>query len=692
MRVVISVLMLSMLIAVSLAEIPQVITYQGKVSDAGGAPVADGDYTMTFSIHDAASGGTSLWSSGALTVAVNGGVFSVLLGESPQPTLSLDFSADYWVEVNIAGDVQAPRVKMGSVGYAYMASGIVPQTEVVGSSGYPTLKGSNSGAGAGLRGESDLGIGVRGETQATDSKGVYGVANATEGQTTGVYGVSQSTGGTGVVGEATATTGVNYGIRGMHVSNNGAGVLGYASGTTGVAAGVAGYSSSSTGSGVAGRATSSTGVNYGLYGSSNSTGGFGVYASANASSGTNYGVYGTTNSTDGFAGYFDGHGHFSGNVGIGTDSPDRSLSVVGYVRGANAADEAEYVEIAHEDSNAVINWNGDGRFDIRYADTTRVTVEQDGDVGIGTTTPGATLDVRGSAVFNEDGGNNDFRVEGDTRANLLFVDASLDQVGIGTALPNALLDVRGDAVFNEGGGNNDFRVEGDTDQYLFSTDAQHDRIGIGTEYPEERLDIRIAGGALRCQVHAESGEPGELTVYGVNENRNVILSSTNDYDNNGMVAVCRWDGIRMAGMQVDAAGDGIVWGDTKSFRMANPKDPGTEIWYACIEGPEAAAYLRGTARLENGRATISFPEHFQSVAIAEGMTVQLTPLSAECKGLAVTRKSIQGIDVEELWDGTGTYDFDYTVMAVRTGHEDYQVIRPVEREDAEERPGLASEL
>ncbi len=29
-----------------------------------------------------------LWSSGAVTVAVSGGVFSVLLGESPQPAIS----------------------------------------------------------------------------------------------------------------------------------------------------------------------------------------------------------------------------------------------------------------------------------------------------------------------------------------------------------------------------------------------------------------------------------------------------------------------------------------------------------------------------------------------------------------------------------------------------------------------------
>jgi hypothetical protein len=44
-------------------------------------------------------------------------------------------------------------------------------------------------------------------------------------------------------------------------------------------------------------------------------------------------------------------------------------------------------------------------------------------------------------VFNDAGADVDFRVEGDTDANLLFVDASTDRVGIGTNAPTAKLDV-----------------------------------------------------------------------------------------------------------------------------------------------------------------------------------------------------------------------------------------------------------
>jgi hypothetical protein len=46
-----------------------------------------------------------------------------------------------------------------------------------------------------------------------------------------------------------------------------------------------------------------------------------------------------------------------------------------------------------------------------------------------------------AVVVNESGANVDFRVEGDTEANLLFVDASADNVGIGTSSPSRQLEV-----------------------------------------------------------------------------------------------------------------------------------------------------------------------------------------------------------------------------------------------------------
>ena len=60
---------------------------------------------------------------------------------------------------------------------------------------------------------------------------------------------------------------------------------------------------------------------------------------------------------------------------------------------------------------------------------------------IGATTPAAgkfsTLENTGAYVHNEAGGNVDARWEGDTDANLIFLDASADNLGIGTNAPNA---------------------------------------------------------------------------------------------------------------------------------------------------------------------------------------------------------------------------------------------------------------
>lgn len=138
--------------------------------------------------------------------------------------------------------------------------------------------------------------------------------------------------------------------------------------------------------------------------------------------------------------------------------------------------------------------------------------------------------------------------------------------------------------------------------------------------------------------------------------------------------------IRDSQMRVQAVipndGIGRVNADVKNFVQPDPDNVNRNIVYACVEGPEAAAYIRGTSRLVNGRATVSLPAHFRNVAVAEGMTIQLTPLDAESKGMAVVRKSLMSFEVRELWHGTGAYEFDWEVKAVRRGFTDYQVYRP----------------
>jgi hypothetical protein len=94
-----------------------------------------------------------------------------------------------------------------------------------------------------------------------------------------------------------------------------------------------------------------------------------------------------------------------GNVGIGTDTPDEKLSVVGKIRASNDADEAEYVELNHGGSNANINWNGDGDLNFRYNNSTLATLKQSGDFNIPFT---QGYQIGGDTVLHENGGYSIF--------------------------------------------------------------------------------------------------------------------------------------------------------------------------------------------------------------------------------------------------------------------------------------------
>jgi len=80
-----------------------------------------------------------------------------------------------------------------------------------------------------------------------------------------------------------------------------------------------------------------------------------------------------------------------------------------------------------------------------YAQRDLVLCGQGGNVGIGTSSPGAKLDCRGSAVFNEDGADADFRIESDGNTHAFFLDAGADStrglIGIRVSSPASLLDI-----------------------------------------------------------------------------------------------------------------------------------------------------------------------------------------------------------------------------------------------------------
>jgi len=104
------------------AQIPQTISYQGVLADAGGAAVPDGNYQLTFKLYDAETGGNELWSEAHNTVAVNNGVFSVILGETT--SFNLLFDQQYWLDATIGTDPPlSPRIALTASPYSLNPQG-----------------------------------------------------------------------------------------------------------------------------------------------------------------------------------------------------------------------------------------------------------------------------------------------------------------------------------------------------------------------------------------------------------------------------------------------------------------------------------------------------------------------------------------------------------------------------------------
>lgn len=99
------------------------INFQGKVVNTNGTNVTNGNYNMVFELYDASSGGTQLWTetwnSGTSQVSVTDGVFRVALGTHSSLS-SLDFNQDnLWLRITFNGEAMSPRIRFTAVPYAF---------------------------------------------------------------------------------------------------------------------------------------------------------------------------------------------------------------------------------------------------------------------------------------------------------------------------------------------------------------------------------------------------------------------------------------------------------------------------------------------------------------------------------------------------------------------------------------------
>ena len=74
------------------------------------------------------------------------------------------------------------------------------------------------------------------------------------------------------------------------------------------------------------------------------------------------------------------------------------------------------------------------------------------------------MELGATTIFNEDGADVDFRIEGDTDANLFYVDAGNDRIGIGTSSPSELFHIKSSSadcniLFESTGSGTDARIK-----------------------------------------------------------------------------------------------------------------------------------------------------------------------------------------------------------------------------------------
>ncbi|MBV6457099.1 MAG: hypothetical protein HONBIEJF_00206 [Fimbriimonadaceae bacterium] len=276
-----------------------------------------------------------------------------------------------------------------------------------------------------------------------------------------------------------------------------------------------------------------------------------------------------------------------------------------------------------------------------------------GNVGIGTNNPGSLLDVDGSVKVPSlkvtDGAApstvlNTANAAGDTNwgqvnSNRLSSDRnSLSKVSNNIWTVNSSGDLRSTAKYMSLRGSNAYTVH----------------LNPGTSGEQGFLETRGPAGAVACTTTTYLG--GGVPI------PSLVVK----------------DGVEKARMYVEFRGfgyKGILEAEEKNFRVIDPEDPAMDLLYTCLEGPEAAMVVRGTAQVVNGEGHVTFPEHFEKLAAAGTVTVTLQPRSRHSRGLGCDQVSTSGFAAFELKSGKGSYSFDWEAKAVRKGYEDYQPVR-----------------
>lgn len=87
----------------------------------------------------------------------------------------------------------------------------------------------------------------------------------------------------------------------------------------------------------------------------------------------------------------------------------------------------------------------------------------------------------------------------------------------------------------------------------------------------------------------------------------------------------------------------------KNFDIAHPTKEGWRLTHSCVEGPEAAVYIRGKLLNEN---SIKFPEYWRNLVDFDTITVSITPIQShqdifvkDIDDVKITLESKENVDI-----------------------------------------------
>jgi len=132
--------------------------------------------------------------------------------------------------------------------------------------------------------------------------------------------------------------------------------------------------------------------------------------------------------------------------------------------------------------------------------------------------------------------------------------------GNSTASADIQLFANGAAVFNEQSNDADFRIEGNTDANLFFADASADNIGIGTNSPDTKLEVVDTSSQLRIGYNATN-----YSDFQVNSNGSLLISTT--ADTNGVIALQSTGQIQLGGNSVNTYINAMNASNVEGFRL-----------------------------------------------------------------------------------------------------------------------------